>query len=214
MSQKVIIKPTGEKAVLVGVITQQQNEKRSKEYLDELAFLVETAGASPVKRFTQKMPNPNPKTFIGSGKINEIAAYVDANDVDLVIFDDELSPSQLRNIEAVFGERKILDRTNLILDIFAGRAQTAHACTQVELAQYEYLLPRLTRMWTHLQKQKGGIGMKGPGETEIETDRRIIRERISLLKKKLKTIDKQNSFRNIFTRLYYKANSCFICSRK
>ena len=191
MSQKVIIKPTGEKAVLVGVITQQQNEKKSKEYLDELAFLVETAGANPVKRFTQKVPNPNPKTFIGSGKINEIATYVEANDVDLVIFDDELSPSQLRNIEAVFGERKILDRTNLILDIFAGRAQTAHACTQVELAQYEYLLPRLTRMWTHLQKQKGGIGMKGPGETEIETDRRIIRERISLLKKKLKTIDKQ-----------------------
>ena len=191
MSQKVIIKPTREKAVLVGVITQQQNEKKSKEYLDELAFLVETAGANPVKRFTQKVSNPNPKTFIGSGKINEIAAYVDANDVDLVIFDDELSPSQLRNIEAVFGERKILDRTNLILDIFAGRAQTAHACTQVELAQYEYLLPRLTRMWTHLQKQKGGIGMKGPGETEIETDRRIIRERISLLKKKLKTIDKQ-----------------------
>ena len=191
MSQKVIIKPTGERAVLVGVITQQQNEKKSKEYLDELAFLVETAGANPVKRFTQKVSNPNPKTFIGSGKINEIAAYVDANDIDLVIFDDELSPSQLRNIEAVFGERKILDRTNLILDIFAGRAQTAHACTQVELAQYEYLLPRLTRMWTHLQKQKGGIGMKGPGETEIETDRRIIRERISLLKKKLKTIDKQ-----------------------
>ena len=191
MSQKVIIKPTGEKAVLVGVITQQQNEKKSKEYLDELAFLVETAGANPVKRFTQKVSNPNPKTFIGSGKINEIATYVEANDVDLVIFDDELTPSQLRNIEAVFGERKILDRTNLILDIFAGRAQTAHACTQVELAQYEYLLPRLTRMWTHLQKQKGGIGMKGPGETEIETDRRIIRERISLLKKKLKTIDKQ-----------------------
>ena len=191
MSQKIIIKPTGERAVLVGVITQQQNEKKSKEYLDELAFLVETAGANPVKRFTQKVSNPNPKTFIGSGKINEIATYVDANDIDLVIFDDELSPSQLRNIEAVFGERKILDRTNLILDIFAGRAQTAHACTQVELAQYEYLLPRLTRMWTHLQKQKGGIGMKGPGETEIETDRRIIRERISLLKKKLKTIDKQ-----------------------
>lgn len=191
MSQKVVIKPTGEKAVLVGVITQQQNEKKSKEYLDELAFLVETAGAKPVKRFTQKVSNPNPKTFIGSGKINEIAAYVNEHDIDLVIFDDELSPSQLRNIEVVFGERKILDRTNLILDIFAGRAQTAHACTQVELAQYEYLLPRLTRMWTHLQKQKGGIGMKGPGETEIETDRRIIRERISLLKKKLKTIDKQ-----------------------
>ena len=191
MSQKVAIKPTGEKAVLVGVITQLQNEKKSKEYLDELAFLAETAGAEPVKRFTQKVAKPNPKTFIGSGKINEIAAYVKEQDIDIVIFDDELTPSQLRNIETVFGERKILDRTNLILDIFAGRAQTAHACTQVELAQYEYLLPRLTRMWTHLQKQKGGIGMKGPGETEIETDRRIIRERISLLKKKLKTIDKQ-----------------------
>ncbi|MCS5664145.1 MAG: GTPase HflX [Flavobacteriales bacterium] len=191
MSQKVEIKPTGEKAVLVGVITQFQDEKKSKEYLDELAFLAETAGAEPVKRFTQKVAKPNPKTFIGSGKINEIAEYVEEHDIDIVIFDDELTPSQLRNIETVFGERKILDRTNLILDIFAGRAQTAHACTQVELAQYEYLLPRLTRMWTHLQKQKGGIGMKGPGETEIETDRRIIRERISLLKKKLKTIDKQ-----------------------
>lgn len=191
MSNKVEIKPTGETAVLVGVITQIQNEKKSKEYLDELSFLAETAGAKPVYRFTQKLDKPNPKTFIGSGKINEILAYVKEHCVDIVIFDDELSPSQLRNIEHVFGERKILDRTNLILDIFAGRAQTAHACTQVELAQYEYLLPRLTRMWTHLQKQKGGIGMKGPGETEIETDRRIIRERISLLKKKLKTIDKQ-----------------------
>lgn len=191
MSNKVEIKPTGETAVLVGVITQIQNEKKSKEYLDELSFLAETAGAKPVHRFTQKLDKPNPKTFIGSGKINEILAYVKEHCVDIVIFDDELSPSQLRNIEHVFGERKILDRTNLILDIFAGRAQTAHACTQVELAQYEYLLPRLTRMWTHLQKQKGGIGMKGPGETEIETDRRIIRERISLLKKKLKTIDKQ-----------------------
>ncbi len=176
---------------MVGVITQIQDEKKSKEYLDELAFLAQTAGAKPILRFTQKLAKPNPKTFIGSGKINEILEYVKENDVDIVIFDDELSPSQLRNIETIFGERKILDRTNLILDIFAGRAQTAHACTQVELAQYEYLLPRLTRMWTHLQKQKGGIGMKGPGETEIETDRRIIRERISLLKKKLKTIDKQ-----------------------
>jgi GTP-binding protein HflX len=191
MSKKGSIKPTGETAVLVGVITQIQDEKKSKEYLDELAFLAQTAGATPVLRFTQKLAKPNPKTFIGSGKINEILDYVKENDVDIVIFDDELSPSQLRNIETIFGERKILDRTNLILDIFAGRAQTAHACTQVELAQYEYLLPRLTRMWTHLQKQKGGIGMKGPGETEIETDRRIIRERISLLKKKLKTIDKQ-----------------------
>lgn len=176
---------------MVGVITQTQDEKKSKEYLDELAFLAQTAGATPVLRFTQKLAKPNPKTFIGSGKINDILTYVKENEVDIVIFDDELSPSQLRNIETIFGERKILDRTNLILDIFAGRAQTAHACTQVELAQYEYLLPRLTRMWTHLQKQKGGIGMKGPGETEIETDRRIIRERISLLKKKLKTIDKQ-----------------------
>lgn len=191
MSQKVQIKATGEKAVLVGVITQTQNENKSKEYLDELAFLTQTAGAEPVMRFTQKVSKPNPKTFIGSGKLNEIAAFVKDEDIDIIVFDDELSPSQLRNIEAVFGERKILDRTNLILDIFAGRAQTAHACTQVELAQYEYLLPRLTRMWTHLQKQKGGIGMKGPGETEIETDRRIIRERVSLLKKKLKTIDKQ-----------------------
>jgi len=191
MSQRVEIVPTGERAVLIGVITQFQNEKKSKEYLDELAFLAETAGASPVKRFTQKMAKTNPKTFIGSGKIQEIALFVQDNDIDIIIFDDELSPSQLRNIEEVFGDRKVLDRTNLILDIFAGRAQTAHACTQVELAQYQYLLPRLTNLWTHLSKQKGGIGMKGPGETEIETDRRIIRERITLLQKKLKTIDKQ-----------------------
>ena len=191
MSQRVEIKPTGETAILIGVITQFQDEKKSKEYLDELAFLAETAGAEPIKRFTQKMAKPNPKTFIGSGKIQEIANFAESNDIDIIIFDDELTPSQLRNIEVVFGERKVLDRTNLILDIFAGRAQTAHACTQVELAQYQYLLPRLTNMWTHLQKQKGGIGMKGPGETEIETDRRIIRERISLLQKKLKTIDKQ-----------------------
>mgnify|MGYP000867849828 FL=1 len=191
MSQKIKIIPSGEKAVLVGIITQLQNEKKSKEYLDELAFLVETAGATPVKRFTQKMAKTNPKTFIGSGKINEIAHFVKENEIDIIIFDDELSPSQQRNIEEVFGDRKVLDRTNLILDIFARRAQTAHACTQVELAQYQYLLPRLTNLWTHLSKQKGGIGMKGPGETEIETDRRIIRERITLLQKKLKTIDKQ-----------------------
>ena len=191
MSQKIKIVPSGEKAVLVGIITQLQNEKKSKEYLDELAFLVETAGATPVKRFTQKMAKTNPKTFIGSGKINEIAQFVKENEIDIIIFDDELSPSQQRNIEEVFGDRKVLDRTNLILDIFARRAQTAHACTQVELAQYQYLLPRLTNLWTHLSKQKGGIGMKGPGETEIETDRRIIRERITLLQKKLKTIDKQ-----------------------
>ncbi len=191
MSQRVEIVPTGEKAVLVGVITQFQNEKKSKEYLDELAFLVETAGATPIKRFTQKVSKTNPKTFIGSGKIQEIAHFVEENNVDIIIFDDELTPSQQRNIEEVFGDKKVLDRTNLILDIFAGRAQTAHACTQVELAQYQYLLPRLTNLWTHLSKQKGGIGMKGPGETEIETDRRIIRERITLLQKKLKTIDKQ-----------------------
>ena len=191
MSQKIKIVPSGEKAVLVGIITQLQNEKKSKEYIDELAFLVETAGATPVKRFTQKMAKTNPKTFIGSGKINEIAHFVKENEIDIIIFDDELSPSQQRNIEEVFGDRKVLDRTNLILDIFARRAQTAHACTQVELAQYQYLLPRLTNLWTHLSKQKGGIGMKGPGETEIETDRRIIRERITLLQKKLKTIDKQ-----------------------
>ncbi len=191
MSKRVEIKTTGETAILIGVITQFQDEKRSKEYLDELSFLAETAGAKPVKRFTQKMAKPNPRTFIGSGKIKEIADFTQANNIDIIIFDDELTPSQQRNIELVFGERKVLDRTNLILDIFAGRAQTAHACTQVELAQYQYLLPRLTNMWTHLQKQKGGIGMKGPGETEIETDRRIIRERISILQKKLKTIDKQ-----------------------
>lgn len=191
MSQRVEIVPTGEKAVLVGIITQLQNEKKSKEYLDELSFLVETAGATTIKRFTQKVSKTNPKTFIGSGKIKEIALFVEENDIDIIIFDDELSPSQQRNIEEVFGDKKVLDRTNLILDIFAGRAQTAHACTQVELAQYQYLLPRLTNLWTHLSKQKGGIGMKGPGETEIETDRRIIRDRISMLQKKLKTIDKQ-----------------------
>lgn len=179
-----------ETAVLVGVITQQQDASKSKEYLDELDFLALTAGAITKKRFTQKVEKPNPKTFIGTGKMEEIKAYVNTHDIDIVIFDDELSPSQLRNIERIM-ERKILDRTNLILDIFAARAQTSHATTQVELAQYQYLLPRLTNMWTHLSKQKGGIGMKGPGETEIETDRRIVRDKISLLKKKLQTIDKQ-----------------------
>lgn len=179
-----------ETAVLVGVITQQQDESKAKEYLDELDFLALTAGAITKKRFTQKVERPNPKTFIGSGKIQEIKAFVNTHNIDIVIFDDELSPSQLRNIERIM-EIKILDRTNLILDIFAARAQTSHATTQVELAQYQYLLPRLTNMWTHLSKQKGGIGMKGPGETEIETDRRIVRDKISLLKKKLLTIDKQ-----------------------
>jgi GTPase len=179
-----------EKALLVGVITQQQNEDDVREYLDELAFLAETAGAVTHGRFTQKVEYPNPKTFVGKGKLEEIRRYVKSNSIDLVIFDDELSPSQLRNIEREL-EVKILDRSGLILDIFASRAQTSHARTQVELAQYQYLLPRLTKMWTHLDRQKGGIGMRGPGETEIETDRRIIGDKISLLKKKLEKIDKQ-----------------------
>ncbi len=179
-----------ETAVLIGVITKDQSKEQSMEYLDELEFLAETAGAKTLQKFVQKLDRPDSKTFVGSGKMEEISAYIKEYDVDMVIFDDDLTPSQLRNIEKVL-ECKILDRSNLILDIFASRAQTAHAKTQVELAQYQYLLPRLTRMWTHLQKQKGGIGMKGPGETEIETDRRIIRDKISLLKKKLETIDKQ-----------------------
>ena len=179
-----------EKAVLIGVITQQQNETQSDEYLDELEFLTSTAGGVTVKRFVQKMERPNPKTFLGVGKLDEVRAYIESNGVGTAIFDDELSPAQIRNIEKVL-DCKILDRTNLILDIFAQRAQTSSAKTQVELAQCQYLLPRLTRLWTHLDKQKGGIGMRGPGETEIETDRRIIRDKIDLLKKKLKTIDKQ-----------------------
>jgi len=179
-----------ERVVLVGVITQKQNETISKEYLDELEFLAYTAGAETLKRFQQRVDKPNPKTYIGTGKLDEIGVFAKENDVDTIIFDDELSGSQIRNIETIL-DCKILDRNNLILDIFAGRAQTSHAVTQVELAQYQYLLPRLTRMWTHLQKQKGGIGMKGPGETEIETDRRIIREKINVLRKKLVTIDKQ-----------------------
>jgi GTPase len=177
-------------AVLVGVIFQAQTEAQVEEYLDELAFLTETAGAIPVKRFMQKLDKPNPKTFLGSGKMDEIVAYVEENEVNLVIFDDELSPSQLRNIERMFKAR-VLDRTNLILDIFAQRARTAHAKVQVELAQYQYLLPRLTRMWTHLERQQGGIGMRGPGETEIETDRRIIRDKITRLKEQLEKIDQQ-----------------------
>lgn len=179
-----------EKVILVGVITQQQNEEKANEYLDELAFLALTAGGKVVKRFLQKVAIANTKTYIGSGKLEEIREYIEAHSVETVIFDDELSPSQLRNIEKVL-DCKILDRTNLILDIFAQRAQTSYAKTQVELAQCQYLLPRLTRLWTHLDKQKGGIGMRGPGETEIETDRRIIRDKITLLRKKLKQIDKQ-----------------------
>jgi len=179
-----------ERAVLVGIIYPRQDESEVDEYLEELAFLTETAGAEPVKKFTQKLDIPNPRTFVGAGKIEEIAAFIEENDIDLAIFDDELSPSQLRNIEKELGCR-ILDRTNLILDIFAGRAHTSYARTQVELAQYQYLLPRLTRMWTHLERQRGGIGLRGPGETEIETDRRIIREKISKLKEQLKKIDVQ-----------------------
>jgi GTP-binding protein HflX len=183
-----------EKAVLVGVITREQTEEQAKEYLDELKFLAETAGAKTDMIFTQRLQFPNPRTFIGEGKMNEIAIYLKEHEIDLVIFDDELSPSQIRNIEKAFS-CKLLDRSNLILDIFAARARTAQAKTQVELAQLQYLLPRLTRMWTHLQKQKGGIGMKGPGETEIETDRRDIRTKIARLKEQLAEIDRQNATR-------------------
>lgn len=181
-----------EKAILIGVVSQKQSEEKLMEYMDELVFLTNTAGAEVVKRFVQKLSMPNPKTFIGKGKLEEVRLYTLQNNIDTVIFDDELSPSQLKNLEKVL-ECKIVDRTTLILDIFAQRAKSSYACTQVELAQYEYLLPRLTKMWSHLDKQKGGIGMRGPGETEIETDRRIIRDRISFLKKKIKTIDKQMS---------------------
>jgi len=181
-----------ERAVLVGVITQTQSEEKAKEYLDELAFLAETAGASPEKIFFQRVDYPNPKTYVGPGKLIEIKKFVDENEIGLVIFDDELSPKQLRNIEAEL-QVKILDRTSLILDIFAKRAQTANAKTQVELAQCQYMLPRLTRLWTHLERQQGGIGMRGPGETQIETDRRIILTKISLLKQNLKDIDQQMS---------------------
>lgn len=179
-----------EKAVLVGVITQTQVEEKAREYLDELAFLAETAGASPEKLFFQRLDYPNPKTYVGPGKLIEIKNFVDENEIGVVIFDDELSPKQLRNIEAEL-KVLILDRTSLILDIFAKRAQTANAKTQVELAQLQYMLPRLTRLWTHLERQQGGIGMRGPGETQIETDRRIILTKISLLKQNLKDIDQQ-----------------------
>lgn len=179
-----------ENTVLVGIITQTQGASKSKEYLDELDFLTITAGGKVVKRFVQKLNMPNPKTFIGSGKISEIKNYIVENNVSTVIFDDELSPTQERNISKIFN-CKVLDRTNLILDIFAQRATTSYAKTQVELAQCQYLLPRLKGMWTHLERQKGGIGMRGPGETEIETDRRIVRDKISLLKEKIKAIDKQ-----------------------
>ena len=181
-----------EKTVVVGVVTQNQSEEKLKEYLDELEFLTFTAGGEVVKRFWQKMDKPNPKTFLGTGKMEEIALYTKENEISTVIFDDELSPSQQKNISKLM-DCKILDRTNLILDIFAQRAETSYARTQVELAQCQYLLPRLSGMWTHLERQKGGIGLRGPGETEIETDRRIVRDRITLLKEKIKTIDRQMS---------------------
>jgi GTP-binding protein HflX len=184
--------PITEKAVLVGLISSSQDEKQAREYLDELEFLTDTAGAVVLKKFTQKLDVPNTATFVGSGKLEEIGTFIKAVEADTVIFDDELTPTQLRNIERSL-ECKVLDRTNLILDIFAKRAKTAHAKTQVELAQYQYLLPRLTRMWTHLERQQGGIGMRGPGETQIETDRRIILDKIALLKEKLKKIDMQKS---------------------
>ena len=180
-----------EKTAIVGVITQNQSEEKLNEYLDELEFLTFTAGGQVVKRFSQKMERPNPKTFVGTGKIEEIHQFVKENDISTLVFDDELSPSQQKNISKIIEECKILDRTHLILDIFAQRAETSYARTQVELAQCQYLLPRLSGMWTHLERQKGGIGMRGPGETEIETDRRIVRDRIALLKEKIKTIDKQ-----------------------
>ncbi len=179
-----------ENVVLIGIITRLQNEEKSKEYLDELEFLTYTAGGEVKKRFTQRMDMPNAKTFIGSGKLEEVRLFIEQNDIGTAIFDDELTPSQQKNIERTLG-CKILDRTLLILDIFAQRAQTSYARTQVELAQYQYFLPRLTGLWTHLERQRGGIGMRGPGETEIETDRRIVRDKISLLKKKMQSIDKQ-----------------------
>jgi GTPase len=187
--------PTDQKketAILIGVATRNQDYDKAREYLDELAFLVDTAGGLPVKKFIQKLDFPDPRTYVGKGKLEEIRAYMQSDPADMIVFDDELTPSQIRNIDHVLN-CKILDRNNLILDIFARRAKTSHARAQVELAQCEYLLPRLTRMWTHLEKQRGGIGLRGPGEQEIETDRRILRYRISLLKKKLEEIDKQKA---------------------
>lgn len=181
-----------ERTVIVGIVTQNQNEEKLTEYLDELEFLTFTAGGEVIKRFSQKLERPNPKTFLGTGKMDEISIFIKEKDISTVIFDDELSPSQQKNISKIL-DCKVLDRTNLILDIFAQRAETSYARTQVELAQCQYLLPRLSGMWTHLERQKGGIGLRGPGETEIETDRRIVRDRIALLKEKIKTIDKQMS---------------------
>jgi len=192
MKEFIITKNETERTVLVGLITPLQNELKSNEYLDELDFLADTAGAVPVKRFTQRLDCPHPVTFVGTGKLQEIKAYIEENEIGMVIFDDELSPKQLRNIEKEL-QVKILDRTSLILDIFAKRAQSGNAKTQVELAQYKYILPRLTGMWSHLERQRGGIGMRGPGESQIETDRRIILDKIAKLKEDLKLIDKQKA---------------------
>ncbi len=192
LEKKISTHKEQETAILVGLTTQHQTEEETLEYLDELAFLAETSGAKTVKQFYQKRDKPDVKTFVGSGKMKEIDEFVKEHEIDIVIFDDELSPSQLRNVERIL-QVKILDRNNLILDIFASRAQTSHAKTQVELAQYQYLLPRLTRLWTHLERQKGGIGMRGPGETQIETDRRIINTKMAKLKEKLAKIDKQKT---------------------
>ncbi|MBD5256574.1 MAG: GTPase HflX [Bacteroides sp.] len=192
MKDLIIDKESSERAVLVGLITPQQNEAKANEYLDELAFLADTAGAVTEKKFLQKLNGPDSRTFVGKGKLEEIRQYIEDNDIGMAIFDDDLTSKQVANIEREL-KVKILDRTSLILDIFARRAQTANAKTQVELAQYQYLLPRLTRMWTHLERQRGGIGMRGPGETQIETDRRIILDKISRLKAELKDIDRQKS---------------------
>ncbi len=192
MKEFIISEARTEPTVLVGLITPQQSETQVREYLDELAFLCETAGAQPIARFTQKLDQPNSVTFVGKGKLDEIRAYVQENEIGMVVFDDELSPKQLRNIEKEL-QTKILDRTGLILDIFARRAQTAHAKMQVELAQYQYMLPRLTGLWTHLERQRGGVGMRGPGEKQLETDRRIVLDKIARLKEELRDIDKQKS---------------------
>jgi GTPase len=192
MPKGIIIKPIIERTILIGLVKNKADAERINDYLDELAFLVETAGGVTINRFVQRIDFPDQRTYIGQGKLAEIKEYVKAEEIDIAIFDDELSPSQSRNVEKELGI-KVLDRNNLILDIFAKRARTSHARTQVELAQYEYLLPRLTRMWTHLERQQGGIGLRGPGEREIETDRRIVRDRIALLKEKLKDIDKIKS---------------------
>lgn len=192
MKEFIISEARTEPTVLVGLITPQQSETQVREYLDELAFLCETAGAQPIARFTQKLDQPNSVTFVGKGKLDEIRAYVQENEIGMVVFDDELSPKQLRNIEKEL-QTKILDRTGLILDIFARRAQTAHAKTQVELAQYQYMLLRLTGLWTHLERQRGGVGMRGPGEKQLETDRRIVLDKIARLKEELRDIDKQKS---------------------